>query len=493
MLARSCIVITISLLQGLFSSSQAQSFKRLYQGDQLPMENIAFNNVRNYSKKNVNLADFKGKYIIFDFWTKGCSACIAAFPKMQELQEIFKDQLQILLITKNTEEELATLLKNNLKVRNARLPMIIGDSILSKICFPHTSVPFHVWIDKDGKVAATTYSGETTEKNIRGWLSGNKLSLLERREIFDKTLLQKVNDKKVSLMDIVHPDLGGNLLYFSTIQLSREKNRVPSNNPEPFNLRQNIYYSLFRSYLHGDVKTGFTSLSNQLFLDKNDTPKGFRIINESLIRMYQKAYDARDCEKVLPEGDARDLVEDVTNTTDMKRHLVNNFYCYESNIPGFTMEKGKALFRKDLERAFGLTATIEYMPVKHLVLQRTDSTEVLLWKEKDKRKREKYSFDKEGTYKMADGRIMLKNTSLERVKLFLYLSNMGVDDPPIIDGTGFTKSELKYTIQDGIFNLKLSATGENLSILRKELARLGLDLVEETRIVKTLVLRKIIQ
>mgnify|MGYP002571375838 CR=1 FL=1 len=36
---------------------------------------------------NISLSDFKGKYVIFDFWNSSCSACIRAFPNVQVLYE----------------------------------------------------------------------------------------------------------------------------------------------------------------------------------------------------------------------------------------------------------------------------------------------------------------------------------------------------------------------------------------------------------------------
>ena len=138
-------------------------FKRLYIGDTVPMESITFNNVLNYPGGKAKLSDFKGKYIILDFWNKGCSSCIAAFPHMEELQKEFANEIQILLVTENTQEELALLFKNSKNVKETKLPMIIGEKVLIEHLFPNRSVPYHVWINKEGKVMATTFSFVLTE------------------------------------------------------------------------------------------------------------------------------------------------------------------------------------------------------------------------------------------------------------------------------------------------------------------------------------------
>ena len=55
-----------------------------------------------------HLAELKGKYILIDFWSTGCSPCIAAIPEMSELTSIYKDKLHIVSIStdrKRTWEE----------------------------------------------------------------------------------------------------------------------------------------------------------------------------------------------------------------------------------------------------------------------------------------------------------------------------------------------------------------------------------------------------
>lgn len=48
-----------------------------------------------------NLAEYKGKYILLDFWTVGCAACLEALPKLTEIYEKQKDKLNIVSINMN--------------------------------------------------------------------------------------------------------------------------------------------------------------------------------------------------------------------------------------------------------------------------------------------------------------------------------------------------------------------------------------------------------
>lgn len=45
------------------------------------------------------LADFRGKYILLDFWANYCGACLAAFPHIKKLQEQYADRLVIISIS----------------------------------------------------------------------------------------------------------------------------------------------------------------------------------------------------------------------------------------------------------------------------------------------------------------------------------------------------------------------------------------------------------
>lgn len=49
--------------------------------------------------KKHRLADFRGKYILLDFWANYCGACVASFPHIGELQKQYADRLTIISIS----------------------------------------------------------------------------------------------------------------------------------------------------------------------------------------------------------------------------------------------------------------------------------------------------------------------------------------------------------------------------------------------------------
>ncbi len=51
-----------------------------------------------------DISEYKGKYLLFDFWSVGCAPCIAAFPEMKEIHETHNDKLTIISISTDPRE-----------------------------------------------------------------------------------------------------------------------------------------------------------------------------------------------------------------------------------------------------------------------------------------------------------------------------------------------------------------------------------------------------
>ena len=99
------------------------------------------------------LAEFKGKYILLDFWTQGCGPCIASLPEIEEISEAYADSLVVVSISLDPEKAWKDYVKekrlsghqwNELAELNSGLAM----------CYQVKGYPSYVLVAPDGRVKA---------------------------------------------------------------------------------------------------------------------------------------------------------------------------------------------------------------------------------------------------------------------------------------------------------------------------------------------------
>ena len=97
-----------------------------------------------------HISEFKGKYILLDFWSSGCGPCIQAFPEMKELYEQYADQLAIISMSTDTDRrwhqasEKHDITWNNWNEGKGSAGFFAN--------FPNSAIPFYVLVNPDGKV-----------------------------------------------------------------------------------------------------------------------------------------------------------------------------------------------------------------------------------------------------------------------------------------------------------------------------------------------------
>jgi len=254
----------------LISEGSANIVKPLTVGDIVP--DITFSNLINYPGNSAKLSDFKGKLVILDFWATWCTSCIASFPKVQELQKEFNEQLQILLVTSTLhgdDENKVNALLQKLRNKNRALHLPIAIDDYTSELFPRQSVPHYAWINEDGKVLAITGSLEVTKENIAKALEGKPLNLALRREVpmknlvflDDTTLLKQLKHYSIFIKGKLY-DYGGSTGTYQIIQESERKGLAV--------LLGN--YSLMDIYIHiaGRLLPGFDNDGARIMYSKKD-------------------------------------------------------------------------------------------------------------------------------------------------------------------------------------------------------------------------------
>ena len=97
-----------------------------------------------------HISEFKGKYILLDFWSRGCGGCIVAFPKMKEMYEEMGDKLVMISISLDPEKHWRTASKqheiiwNNWNEMKGRAGLYTNYRI--------NAIPYYVLINPAGKI-----------------------------------------------------------------------------------------------------------------------------------------------------------------------------------------------------------------------------------------------------------------------------------------------------------------------------------------------------
>ncbi|NBP67316.1 MAG: TlpA family protein disulfide reductase [Cytophagia bacterium] len=99
-----------------------------------------------------NLSDYKGKYVLLDFWGSWCAPCIAELPQLKKVQSEFKDRLVVVGMICNDSKQKVNKAIDKYKINWIQL-------FDEKNKFPATygvkSFPTKVLIDKNGVVVKT--------------------------------------------------------------------------------------------------------------------------------------------------------------------------------------------------------------------------------------------------------------------------------------------------------------------------------------------------
>jgi thiol-disulfide isomerase/thioredoxin len=173
------------------------SAKQLKVGDRLP--EYTFIHLINYPSTTARVSDFRGRLLVLDFWSIGCTACVASWPKLEQLQREFSGRAQILLVNPWQNESIVRPLiekRRQAGVVDLTLPTVCEDRGLLEL-FGVTTVPHLVWVDATGVIRAITEGSELTSVNIRAMLAGNVVVRQKEEQIRDISAALEVPDDRI--------------------------------------------------------------------------------------------------------------------------------------------------------------------------------------------------------------------------------------------------------------------------------------------------------
>lgn len=98
-----------------------------------------------------HLSEFKGKYILLDFWSQGCGPCLQSFPELKEVSEMYKDSLEIVSISMDTKESWSDFVERKGLTGNQWNEFAKGTTGLAAV-YQVQAIPRYVMISPEGIV-----------------------------------------------------------------------------------------------------------------------------------------------------------------------------------------------------------------------------------------------------------------------------------------------------------------------------------------------------
>jgi len=410
-------------------------------GSKVP--DFEMNKIFNYSGGKAKFSDFKGKYIILDFWARNCASCLQGFPSMEKLQEKYKDKIQILAVcTKGTLEEYDLFepgfpyKSKSHVIATTILPLVFNSRELVDF-FPHLGEPYLVLINPEGKIIAMTNHKEVNEISIGELLAGKKIDFSLSTSFSNLLNSSASYDSSFSVLE------EGNGRNISKVIYLKKSSKDPK------------YYSLI-------ARLG----------SNTDGGKGFVEHKNTLFKLFLKAYFPIDPQFIRVESVNLSRYFSPADPHEFEKWAVDNLYTIE--IVGETFESRQFMLRQALKEYFDYIDVIqEKRELKCMVLQRTSSQDKL------KTKYPSNPFDSKSSFLPLS--INVKNCPFnfffERLKSD---NSYNLPNPmPLMDETGY-KGNIDLVLKNP----------KNLKELNPQLAKYDLRFVEDDRMVDVLVIKE---
>ena len=113
---------------------------------------------------DVNLASFKGKVVLINFWATWCGPCRAEIPSLVELQDKYRDDLTILGVSIDDPAEKLKPYADEFKMN---YPVLVGNGHqdMQDAFGPLYGIPVSVIVGRDGRIAKK-HSGIATKEQF---------------------------------------------------------------------------------------------------------------------------------------------------------------------------------------------------------------------------------------------------------------------------------------------------------------------------------------
>lgn len=127
--------------------------------------------LKDLNGKTTTLENYRGQYVLLNFWATWCIPCLKEMPSMEQLHQKFKDQkFTVVAISIDTEPQQKV--EGFVKKLKVNFPILLDPENESSDVYGVRSLPSTFLINPQGQVVAAA-------KGEREWFSEDALSYLE--------------------------------------------------------------------------------------------------------------------------------------------------------------------------------------------------------------------------------------------------------------------------------------------------------------------------
>lgn len=308
-----------------------------------PFPSLKLKNLINYKAKNVDISELRGKWIILDFWSSTCGTCIGSLPKLDTIQNAFKDTMSLIIIGWNDGAATLKAFNKFSSKYKVNLPITLDSEPFRR--FNIWDVPTFVVIDPSGTTRAILFYPEFTEANIKDLIAG-------KTETVSKPMkaIKKFDAFKPFL---VNGNAGNDDDFLFRSMLMKWTSEIPASGVTYVNAS---YGNL--------IQASGVPLENLYLMAYQDTLYPYPVASYSKLK---SSYGEYWLHPVLELTDSSEF--------EWKPGNEKNLFCYSLSVPEHTTSslEMKKIMQRDLKNYFGYQVTVEkrMMPCWKLVASKT--------------------------------------------------------------------------------------------------------------------------